>query len=397
MTADQLVTDNSHCSGCTACLFACPRVAISMGEDGEGFLYPRIGADKCIDCGLCRKVCDSLGEGEIKSPRVYAAYAIDQEVRKASSSGGIFSLLAENILLRGGVVYGAAFDEHFEVKHIAIENVEQLEQLRGSKYVQSTLNDTFAEAKEYLAGGRKILFSGTPCQIGGLKGYLKNDHSNLITVDLVCHGAPSPKVWRKYVDIMKKGADAPIERISFRTKDSSWKRFAVSFSYGNDTAYLRYHWDDPYMRGFLKDLYLRPSCYSCRFKSNNRASDITLADFWSIETVLPEMDDDKGTSLVIANTGKGRHVLSDIKDKMRVKEVLAEVLQKYNSAIRCSAKVHPRWGAFFNEMGKGDKNLPALIHKYTRDSIGRQCKGLLRYILNKMGVLDTIRKALQRN
>lgn len=389
MTADQLVTDNSYCSGCTACLFACPHGAISMGKDGEGFLYPRIDADKCIDCGLCRKVCDSLGEGGIESPRVYAAYAIDQAVRRASSSGGIFSLLAENILLRGGVVYGAAFDEHFEVKHIAIENVKQLDLLRGSKYVQSALNDTFAETKENLGGGREILFSGTPCQIGGLKGYLKSDYPNLITVDLVCHGVPSPRVWKKYVDIMKKGADAHIERISFRTKNSSWKRYAVSFSYENDTAYLRYHWDDPYMRGFLKGLYLRPSCYNCRFKSNNRASDITLADFWGIENVLPEMDDDKGTSLVIANTRKGRRVLSEIKDKMRVEEVRMEVLQKYNTAIQCSAKAHPQRAEFFNAINIGDKNLLVLVHKYTRDSIYQQCKSLLKRILNKIRLLAT--------
>ena len=392
MTTDQLISDKSHCSGCTACLFACPHRAISMNEDKEGFLYPVIDTDKCVDCGLCRKVCDGLNKWKIETPSVYAAYIKDQDIRMTSSSGGIFSLLAEKVLLMGGVVYGAAFDENFDVKHVAIDNIKQLERLRGSKYVQSDLGDTFLEVKDYLNQGRKILFSGTPCQIGGLKGYLKNDYPGLITIDLICHGVPSPKVWRKYVDIMKKGVGAPIKRISFRAKNSSWKRYAVSFSYENDTAYLRYHWNDPYMRGFLKDLYLRPSCYSCRFKSNNRASDITLADFWGIESVLPEMDDDKGTSLVIANTVKGQHTLSEIKDKMLIDKVPTETPEKYNTAIWHSAKVHPLREEFFTAFNNNDADMIALIKSTTKDTVQTRIRSGVKIILKKFHLMSFVLK-----
>lgn len=392
METNKLVQNKACCSGCSACLAGCPRNAISMSKDEDGFPYPSIDTTKCIDCGLCAKICGKLGAASIKSSRAYAAYAKDSKIREASSSGGVFSLLAEIALQKGGTVYGAAFDENFAVKHIAADGIKELERLRGSKYVQSDLGDIFTEVKEKLDLGKEVLFSGTPCQVAGLKCFLGSEHPSLTTVDLVCHGVPSPNVWKAYVDIMEKGAGAPVERISFRTKNSSWKRYAVSFSYENDTAYLRYHGDDPYMRGFLKDLYLRPSCYNCRFKSNNRASDITLADFWGIEKILPEMDDDGGTSLVITNTQKGETLLSETINKMLLKEVPTGVVQHYNKAICLSAKIHPRREKFFSEFKDIPAGLLTLIDKHTKDTVSRRCKNLLRCFLDKMGLMPLARR-----
>ena len=367
-----------------------------MKEDCEGFLYPNVDTDKCVDCKQCKAACDSMGQNSISSPKAYAAYANDAAIREASSSGGIFSLLTEAVLNKGGVVYGAAFDENFDVRHVVIDDISQLPKLRGSKYVQSVLGESLADVKRLLASGRTVLFSGTPCQIGGLKAYLSKDYPSLITVDLVCHGAPSPKVWRMYLDIMKQRAQAPLQRISFRTKNSSWKRFAVSFTYVNDTAYLSWHQKDPYMRGFLQNLYLRPSCHNCRFKANNRASDITLADFWGIENVLPEMDDDKGTSVIIANTVKGQQILSEVKDKMRIIKVQPEVIEKYNTSICRSARAHPKRDEFFSAISNDGSNLLELIHRYTKDSIGTKLRRSIRYILKMTGLLPLVRKVKGR-
>lgn len=392
METNRIISDKNECSGCSACFSACPENAITMKSDAEGFLYPSINSKRCINCGLCERICGKLGAETIKNSRAYAACAKDSEIRKSSSSGGIFSLLADNVLQKGGTIYGAAFDEDFAVRHIAVEDINELERLRGSKYVQSSLGSVFMDVKSRLALGKEVLFSGTPCQVAGLKCFLGFEHPGLTTVDVVCHGVPSPRVWKAYVDIMKTGADAPVKRISFRAKNSSWKRYAVSFSYENDTAYLRYHGDDPYMRGFLKDLYLRPSCYNCRFKSNNRTSDITLADFWGIEKVLPEMDDDGGTSLVITNTQKGETLLSEMIDRMLIKEVPIDVVQHYNKAICLSAKVHPRREEFFSGFKDTPADLLNLISKYTKDTLSRRCKNLLRSFLNRMGLMPLARR-----
>lgn len=231
MTDAEPFQAKSFCTGCTACYSACPVNAISMKKDEEGFAYPFIDPDKCINCSLCKTVCNQQGLKKIENLRAYAAIANDDHIRENSSSGGVFTLLAENIIRKGGVVFGAAFDENFEVKHISVEDVNELSRLRGSKYVQSALGDTFKEAKKYLNDGREVLFTGTPCQIAGLKTFLKKSYQNLTTADLVCHRVPSPKVWKKYVEMMSQKHNAPIERISFRAKNLSWKRYAMLFSY----------------------------------------------------------------------------------------------------------------------------------------------------------------------
>lgn len=308
------IIDKHKCCGCTACVSVCPKDYISMSEDKEGFLYPIVDSTKCIDCGLCEKVCPVLhplkNEAE---PLVFAAINNDESIRMQSSSGGIFTLLAEYVIDRGGVVFGACFDRDWNVVHDYTETKEGLAKFRGSKYVQSNLGYSFSQVKTFLDAEREVLFSGTPCQVAGLKNYLRKSYSNLLTVDLVCHGVPSPDVWRKYLQETicrvygirdKKNFVNPedyISDISFRAKDKGWKKYNIKIIFRNGKVEMMPFYENHYMNVFLSDLSLRPSCYACPVKLHNIQSDITLADFWGVNKINPSIDDDKGCGLLFLN------------------------------------------------------------------------------------------------
>lgn len=309
--------NKDNCSGCAACANACPKGCIIMRPDQEGFVYPEVDTKKCISCGVCQRVCpiNTLHQTSNTSnhePVCYAAYNKNEQVRLSSSSGGIFTLLAEYALERNGVVFGAALTEQNRIRHICIEKKTELPKLRGSKYVQSEIGNTYVLAEEYLRTGRLVLFSGTPCQIGGLKSYLRKEYDNLITQDIICHGCPSPLVWHKYLEFREKQSGDVVQSVSFRDKRKGWKRFSLRLGFEKGREYTRTLFSDLFLQGFLKDFCLRPSCYQCSFRGIVRESDITLADYWGIGSVHPEMDDDKGTSLVVANTDAGRRVLDVI-------------------------------------------------------------------------------------
>ena len=295
-----------HCTGCAACKAACPMNAISMSADVEGFLFPRVDTLLCVNCSACKKVCPALNPSlSCKPLAVYAMMAKDEALRLSSSSGGVFSLLAKDILLRDGVVFGAAFDHNdWHVYHRAVEKEADLSELFGSKYVQSDIGDCYKLVKDLLKGGRLVMFTGTPCQIAGLVKVLEADKAiitdQLLLVDVVCHAVPSPLAWRKYLE--KRVASAyndergqlwDIKRISFRRKDCGWKRFSLSLAFSNDKAYLSCFDQDPFMLGFLAELYNRPSCHNCPCKNLKSGSDITIADYWGIASKLPDMDDVK--------------------------------------------------------------------------------------------------------
>lgn len=343
------VKKKRDCTGCHACFSICPEKCIEMPADREGFLYPQADASRCIHCGLCQKACPMIHKAENSNPPyAYAAYNKDDGIREKSSSGGIFTLLAENILQKGGAVFGAGFDGRFNVVHSFVETSEELDRFRGSKYVQSAVGHTYEQAKAFLEQGRLVLFSGTPCQIAGLKSYLKRDYVNLFCQDLICHGVPSPKVWKKYVDYRQRQAHSPVKSITFRKKTEGWKRFSVSFTFENGTEYESCHQEDLMMRAFLSNLCLRPSCYHCPFKSNNRQSDITLADFWGIQHILPAMEDDnKGISLVLINSKKGKELFESIKNDIVCQPVDVDDSLKYNPAADDPAKRNKGRYSFF--------------------------------------------------
>ena len=358
------IIDKEKCMGCHACYNRCPVQAIEMMEDEKGFKYPQVNKEKCINCGLCEKVCPILNKINIENePKAFAVKNKNEEIRKKSSSGGMFTLLAESILNEGGVVFGVAFDENWKLKHTYAENVENLLIFRGSKYLQSTIGDTYAKVKEFLNNGRKVMFTGTPCQIEGLKSYLGKENDNLFTQDIICHGVPSPKVHERYLKYLKDKYKAEkIENIVHRTKINGWKNWCVNVKV-NNAEYIKSHNDDPYMQAFLRNTSLRESCYNCQFKKKNRASDITLADFWGIENIAPEMDDDKGTSLVIVNSEKGKQIFEQIKDKIIYKQVDFEEAIRYNPSMTKSVKPDPNREKFFENLDK--MPFDKLVKKYT--------------------------------
>lgn len=324
------INEETDCCGCASCMQRCPEQCILMKEDVKGFLYPFIDKTKCIDCGLCEKVCPVQNQDQSLSPiQVQAVRNKKEEIRMSSSSGGYFHLLAEKIISRGGVVFGAAFDDQWEVHHTYAETIQGLQAFLGSKYVQSRIENTFSEAEEFLKLGRLVLYSGTSCQIAGLKKYLRKTYDNLFTVETVCHGVPSPKIWRDYLDslplkrisrkhtVLLSLKDIPvITGMSFRDKSTGWKKFSLVISgiteqgkaenmvlpFNNRVIVSENAWKNIYMKAFLNNLSLRPICFTCPAKSGKCHSDFSLSDFWAVDRYCPQFNDDKGITLVHLNS-----------------------------------------------------------------------------------------------
>lgn len=358
-----ILAEKNACSGCGACACACPQGCISMISDGEGFLYPEINTDKCIECEKCKKSCPVLEKNTpYADANAYAVQNNDESIRLQSSSGGFFTLLAEYVLDRGGVVFGAALSDNLSVYHVCVENKKDLRRLRGSKYVQSVIGDTYLQAKNHLNNGRLVLFTGTPCQIEGLLKFLGKTYGNLITQDIICHGAPSPDVWKKYIEWHENNSGNPVVDASFRSKKSGWKAFSMQLRFANGVEKYYSLRQDLFLKSFLSDLCLRPSCYSCSFKSKLRASDFTLADFWGVHNFLPETDDDKGTSLVLVFSQKAADIFDELKPRMAVETVDFDEALKYNSAATKSVAQPDSRKHFMSEI-KSD-NFEAIVNKY---------------------------------
>ena len=373
------ITERQNCCGCSACASACPKHCITMRPDSEGFLYPEVDMDSCIDCGLCEKVCNELHPFEKQEPlKVLAAINKDETVRLKSSSGGIFHILASRIIAEGGVVFGARFDEDWQVVIDYAEDMKGIEAFMGSKYVQARIGNAYKDAKRFLAEGRKVLFSGTPCQVAGLHQFLLKPYDNLLTVDFVCHGTPSPKVWGMYLEEVA-GAQKNVRRIEFRNKKNGWKNYSFHLEHDKGELLSSYK-QNPYMTAFLEDLILRPSCYGCKAKGGGSRSDITIADFWGIDSVFPDMNDDKGTGLVFINTPKGRDSI-DL-TKISCAETSYDTVKPLNPSCYQSPEVHPKRELFFSRLGNED--LIRLICDCTKPSVRkrldrqlRRCKRLI--------------------
>lgn len=349
------ITDKTRCPGCGACVSKCPKKCIKMVMDSEGFLYPQVDTESCIDCGVCEKVCPVIypyPNKKIDNIGCFAAYSNNEEIRKESSSGGIFSEMAQTVLDNNGVVFGAAFDDDWSVNHTYIETPDEMKRLRGSKYVQSDINDSYIKAKNFLDEGRQVLFSGTPCQIGGLYSFLNKEYDNLVTVDFICHGVPSNMIWNEYLKAQKNSRNSDITSISFRNKDNGWAKYNTKICFENGDEYLKYHSEDMFMKTYLSDISLRPACYYCSFKGKNRKSDITLADYWGVNRVQPEINDDKGISLIFINSKRGQLVIDEIKKSLFMKKVDENEVVKHNKSINVSSLVHPNRAYFMKRFPK---------------------------------------------
>lgn len=420
-----------ECCGCQACVESCPKKCISLEVDNEGFWYPLVNGDDCINCHLCEKVCPIINRQEERRPiDVYAAKNPNDEIREESSSGGVFTLLAENIIKQGGVVFGAKWNSNWEVEHGYCDTIGGLKDFRGSKYVQSNIVGCYARAEEFLKEGRKVLFSGTPCQIAGLKGFLGKEYENLLLVDCICHGVPSPGVFRQYLDELRELAgiyrgktvykDSFIDKhlkitnINFRDKRCGWNDYNCTVSFGlmtgngnysnrlkkehyslsgnffskwalfdkdyfsSDENIVQYsvpYFQDAFLRGFNTDLYTRPSCSACQFRGLRGGSDITLGDFWGISEAKPEFDDNKGVSAVLINTLKGKVVFNAL--DFQTSKTSFEVICHYNNSLIESDPPHKHRVDFFKH---ADWSVHQRVYKYCWPTRARRMLSLIKRI-----------------
>jgi len=381
-----MLKNKEDCVGCYACFNACPQKCITMENDAEGFIYPVCKEKECKKCNLCVKVCPILNPVKVQNnPSAYACINKDETIRSQSSSGGLFTLIAEYVIDKKGVVFGAEFDNHFMVLHSYVDKKQNLEGFRGSKYVQSKVGNTYKETEYFLKQGIEVLYSGTPCQIAGLKSYLGQDYDNLLCVDIICHGVPSPLVLQKYIAYQEKIFSSSPLRISFRQKTKGWENFSISILFENDLKYEEIHKNDPFMKAFLKNLCLRPSCYSCNFKTLHRQSDITLADFWGIKNLLPSMDDDRGTSLIFINNNKGELIFNKIKERTIHKAVDINKAIAYNPPATKSVKYAPKRKIFFKNLEKVP--FDRLVEKCTYVELNSKLFNLTYKKLRKLNII----------
>lgn len=348
------------CVGCGACVQRCPKGCLALREDAEGFLYPEADASRCIDCGLCEKVCPVIHPGESRQPLMaYAAVNGDEAVRRSSSSGGVFTALALETIERGGVVFGAKFDGRWEVVHGWTDRAEGLAAFRGAKYAQSCIGNSYKDVESFLRQGREVLFSGTPCQVAGLRRFLRREYAGLLTVDVVCHGVPSPGVWRDYLRESREAhfPDADplsLSGLTFRDKSTGWKSYSFSYvaqTAGGPSRVSERASRNAFMRGFLADLYLRPSCHSCPAKGMRSGSDVTVGDYWGVGAVHPALDDDGGVSVLLVNTPAGAAMVGGLKNVRLTPTRYADVV-RFNPAVERSARVPAGRGRFWELRGE---------------------------------------------
>ncbi|MBS3200923.1 Coenzyme F420 hydrogenase/dehydrogenase, beta subunit C-terminal domain [Turicibacter bilis] len=371
------IIDKGKCCGCHGCTNICPKSCISMETDQEGFWYPKVDKNLCIDCHLCEKVCPILEvpqKKEVFNLLTYACKNKNNEVRKESSSGGVFSLLCEYVINHEGVVFGASYNAQFEVRHTYVETLGECSQFRSSKYVQSKIGETYKQVRTFLNQGRLVMFSGTPCQIEGLSGYLSKEYPNLIRVDIACHGVPSPMVYKRYLNDLENEYQSKLKSLSFRNKDTGWSSYSFKAEFENGRVKQELGSNNIYMKGFIKDIYLRPSCFECEFKKPHTTADITLGDYWGVSGIHPEFTDEKGISLIFVHSQKGKDIFDKISTNLQVLESDFDYATKCNPSIVRHAPIQPKRQQFFDLLEQG-VGLQEAIEKCIKPTLLQRVKG----------------------
>lgn len=389
------ITDKKNCVGCTACAEICPKNCIQMKADKEGFLYPCVDESQCIKCNVCNTVCpvqNPVAEEET-TQKAYLVQHNDENVRLDSSAGGAFTAIATVVLKKGGVAFGAAYDENFHVQHSYVETVDELKKFRNSKYVQSDLGDSFRLAKEFLQDGRWVCFSGTPCQIEGLSKFLRKPYEKLILVDVVCHGIPSPLIWNKYLEYQKQTFPKP-DNIRFRDKFYGYKYSTMSIIEDGKNVYHAGSQLDPMLRAFFTDICDRPSCYACPFKKRYRISDFTIWDCFSVYDFDKKLDDDKGTTRVLCHSQKAESMMQEVMKLAKCEEVPADKLVSGVKEMFESVPMSPRRVAFMEDA----ERMPGteLFKKYYPVTRKVEAKTTIRKILLVTGVYGMVKKCINR-
>ncbi len=362
------VTSYTKCTGCMACVNICPHNAIEVVKNEEGFLYTKINDEKCTRCNLCKRICpaNKVYKNKYEKPEFYAVINKNEKERKNSSSGGVVATIANEILKEKGTVYGVELQGN-NAKHIRIENKEDLHKIMGSKYLQSEIGKIYKDVKKDLENNRKVLFTGTPCQIEGLKSFLNKEYEKLICISIICHGVPSPEIFKKYLEEKEKNEGRKIENVEFRNKKNGWHKFSMNYRYKEGKEESKVFTNDEYMQGFLKNYYLRESCYNCqmRFEKKNSA-DIIIGDFWGIELVFPDMDDDKGISAVIINSEKGFEIFKKIQNNITYKKTTFEDILRANPVLTSSVKYTKKKQQFF-DLIKNNEIIPSINTLYVEE------------------------------
>ena len=391
------IEQKEDCCGCGACNEKCPTKCISLSPDDQGFLYPLVNLDKCINCGLCEKVCPVINVKEAKKPlQVIGATNKDKASILTSSSGGVFIAIATRFIDDGGVVFGAKFNEDWSVEHSYATTIDGLKKFQRSKYVQSRIGTSFSEVEKFLKSGRRVLFSGTPCQISGLKNFLRKDWGELlITIEVICHGVPSPLIWNAYLMDRYKTEIKKIDDISFRDKKINWEKFGLTVSIITQESKRKHYFEGKdaniYLQGFLRDYYLRPSCFKCPSKSLRSESDLTIGDFWHIKEHHPQYYDKMGTSLVLINSVNGQILINQ--SNLTIFHTSYETALKCVPSIeRCAVKPVESDVFWENYSKHGIQALKSLINKNT--SLNQRIKMAIKNILGEdiISWINRIRK-----
>lgn len=388
----QLVEEKENCCGCTACFSICPKHAIEMKEDEEGFLYPIIYDNLCIECGLCQKVCafqhDSDPEADFEQ-RYFAVRIRDKNALSSSSSGGVFTCLSDKVLAQGGTVFGAVFDKNFNVMHTTARTEKQRNRMRGSKYVQSDMKLAFTDVVNSLRRGEVVMFVGSPCQVDGLKRYLfseKIDIDNLLLCDFICHGVSSPLVWREYIALLENKLHGKIIKFKFRSKKYGWKKMKshiyMERENGKEDISEIVNRKYSYLNIFSSLVSNRPSCFNCKYTSYNRESDITMADFWNIDSISSKMNDDAGVSTVLINTEKGNRWFEVARESMEVIEIeKKDCWQPHlEYSCKCPAKREQFWELYKK------RGAEYILCKYARGTFFSNMIRMVTPVLKKLGL-----------
>lgn len=372
----------NHCCGCGECVEVCPVDAISMEENEQGFLYPKVDEHACLDCGLCVKHCsfntDSYDDKDSHKQKYYAIKHKDSQIRKASRSGGIFTAISDIILEKGGSVYGCQLIDSRVAQHIRATTKEERNAMRGSKYIQSDMRGIFSEVKADLEKGMWVLFSGTPCQVNAVRDFCKgSDCNKLVLIDVVCHGVPSPKVWGDYIDHICKKQKKVLVSADFRDKEKfGWADHRETFYFSDGTDYS----DSIFKSLFYDHFILREACFDCPYKTLNRAGDLTIADCWGIAKHYPQFDDNKGVSLVLVNTEQGENLLSKV---VEIDSMPVDIEKLLQPALERNWDIPKEYYQFWQHYRH--RSFPAIVKKYVSKKPGlvRRAKNKLRRTLKK--------------
>lgn len=389
-------SNKADCCGCTACANICPKNAITMKEDIEGFLYPTADKEKCINCDLCKKVCPILNK-KTQNENLKEAYVIrvkDENVLQTSTSGGFFTPLATEVLNKNGIIIGVGYGEDWKVEHLIVtkENENILGQLRGSKYVQSYLGNIFSKIKNWLNENETVLFSGTPCQVYGLLNFLGKDYKNLITIDFVCHGVPSPKLWKKYVNYQEEKHKSKIKKVYFRNKTYGYHSGTMKIVFANNKEYYGSARVDYMLKSFFSEISSRPSCYKCKFKDKNHISDFTIFDCWSASELVKDLndDDDKGYTNLFVNTKKGEEILNNLKSEYVMYPVdIDKAIKLDGPMVEKSAVPHKNRKEFYKSLER--EGLEKTISTYINVSLKDKSIEAMKKIMYKMNLLNKIK------